>query len=242
MKLSKLQKLAWVFIALALASTSVYSQNWRNVNRNYQNQNGACLNYISDLTEKQEKQILELEEKHQEEMAELRNKRRAKFDAIEKNEIRGDMLKKVEAHRNSVKKVLNKDQQKQYDQLHLLGNYGRNQNFAYQRGYGNFQGQGRNGDRQQFARGNRGGRCYANGNNFGRGNGRFCGANNRVGYGNGYGPGFNNRRNNFNARRSNFGRGYGNGYMNENRGFYWQNNGAGNDGIDNEKPEVIEEK
>ncbi|MDB4583906.1 Spy/CpxP family protein refolding chaperone [Draconibacterium sp.] len=244
MKLSKLQKLAWVFFALALATTSVYSQNWRNGNRNVQNQNGTCLNYISDLTEKQQKQILELEEKHQEEMAELRNQRRATFDAIEKNEIRGEMLKKVKAHRNAAKNFLNENQQKQYDQLHSFGFYGRGQNFANRNGNGNFKGRGMNGGKQQFAGGNRGGRCYANGNNYGRGYGRSYNSGNRNCFrnGNGYGAGFNNRGNNFSARRSNFGRGYGNSNTNGNRKFYWQNNGAGSEDIGNEGPEVIEEK
>jgi len=244
--MSKLQKLAWVFFALALTTTTVYSQGWRSGNRFNQNQNGNCLNYISDLTEKQEKQITEMEEKHQKEMAELREKQRATFDAIEKNEIRGDMLKKVEAHRKSVKKVLNDEQQKQYDQLHANGLYGRGQNFAYRNGNRSFQGRGRYAGGQQFGRGNRGGRCYASWNNNDRGNGRFYGVNNRGDYGNGnFGAGYGNRnfqgnRGNFargygNGNRRNFGRGYGNRSMNERGRFYWQNDATSTSDENNEE-------
>ena len=229
MKLSKLQKLAWVFFALALTTTTVFSQGWRNGNRYYQNQNGNCLNYITDLSEKQQKQITEMEEKHQKEMAELRVKRRSSFDAIEKNEIRGEMLKKVEAHRNSVKNILNEEQQKQYDQLHAYGFYGRGQNFAYQNGIRNFQGRGNLSGGRGFVRGNRGGQCYANGNGSGRGAGRFCRGNYRGGYGNGNfrgNPG-NFARGNGYGNRGNFGRGYGNGSMNRGGKFYWQNDVTG---------------
>jgi hypothetical protein len=234
MKLSKLQKLAWVFFALALTTTTVYSQDWRNGIGNTQNQNGNCLSYISDLNEKQQKQILEMEEKHQEEMATLRDKRRSTANAIEKNEIRGDMLKKVKAHQNAVKKLLNKDQQKQYDQLHSFGVYGRIQNLDYRNGNENFQGRGRYAGGPQFGRGNRGGRCYANWNNNDRGNGRFYAVNNRGGYGKGnFRAGYGNR--NFQGNRGNFGRGYGNGSMNGRGRFYWQNNATSTSDVNNEK-------
>lgn len=253
MNLSKLGKLAWVFFALALTSTSVYSQGWRNGNRNYQNQNITCLNYISDLTEKQQKQILEMDEKHQQEMAELRIKHRSAFDAIEKNEIRGNMLKKVDAHRTSVKKVLNKNQQEQYDRLNTFGYYGRGQNFANRNDYENFNGRGRFGGGRGFARGIRGGQSFGYGNSSGRGYGRFCQVNNRGDYGNrgfraGYGnASFSGNRGNFtrgygNGYRGNFGRGYGNGYRNGNGRFYWQNNEAENGNNSKQSPEITEEK
>lgn len=188
MKISKLHKFAWAFFALALATTTVFAQGYRNGNRVNNNQNGTCLEQISGLTEKQKTEIQELEQNHQKEMAELRDNRRGTVDAIEKNEIRGEMLKKVEAHQKSVKNLLTADQQKEYDNLHAQrnnyqGNRGRNQN-------------------QQFARNNRGGRGngagYRNGNrgNNGR-NGKGC-RGNRGGKGrngNGNGRGYNNTSN-----------------------------------------------
>jgi hypothetical protein len=124
MKTSKLKNIAWVFFALVLLSISVLAQGRGNGNRYNQSQNENCLATISDLTEKQQLQIQEMENKHHEEMAVLRTKRQSTTNAIEKSEIRTEMLKKVEAHRNKVKEILTADQQKQYEQLHAYGNYG----------------------------------------------------------------------------------------------------------------------
>ncbi len=178
MKTSKLKNIAWVFFALALVSTTVLAQGRGNGNRYYQNEKGDCLSYISGLTEQQQQQINQMEEEHQLAMEDLRTQRRSTVNAVEKSEIRTEMLKKVEAHRNAVRKVLNADQQKQYDQLHANGSYGRNQNvgrgqnYASGRGNGNFtRGNGNGNGRGNFARGNGGGACYShagyqrNGNN-----------------------------------------------------------------------------
>jgi len=158
MKTSKLKNVAWVIFALTLTSTIVLAQGRGNGNRYYQNEKGDCLSYISGLTEKQQQQIDKMEDAHQLAMAELRTERRSTVNAVEKSEIRTEMLKKVEAHRNEVRKVLTADQQKQYDQLHTNGSYGPNQNVG--RGNGNFARQG-NG-RGNYARGNSGGGCYSN--------------------------------------------------------------------------------
>ncbi len=183
MKVSKLQKFAWVFFALALATTTVFAQGYRNGNRGNNNPNGTCLEQISGLTEKQKTEIQELEQNHQKEMAELRDSRRGTVDAIEKNEIRGEMLKKVKAHQESVKNLLTADQQKEYDNLHsqrnnYQGNRGRNQNQQFARnnrggcgnGYGNGN-RGSNGHHGKGCRGNRGGKGrHGNGNGRGYGN------------------------------------------------------------------------
>jgi len=179
MKTSGLQKFAWVFFALVLTTTSVFSQAWRNNYRINQNQNGNCLSQISDLSDKQQKQIIEMEDKHQKTMAELRENRRDTRNAIEKNEIKGEMLKKVEDHKKAVKGILNKDQQNQYDQLHA---YGRNQNSGNNGGYANFRGKGNNHGNQNFARGNRNNKRNWN-SGQGRNN-RFNGQNNCINQGN----------------------------------------------------------
>jgi hypothetical protein len=183
MKTSRLQKLAWVFFALALTSTTVLAQGNRTGNRYSQNQNATCLSYISNLSDKQQTQIVEMEEQHQVQMAELRTNRRTTINAIEKSEIRTEMLKKVEAHRNSVKKILNEEQKLQYDQLHAQGNLAQYCNYGNRRENGNFQGQ----------RGNKG-----------RGNGNYYRANNGRDYGNGNFQRGNGRGNRQNTCRGNY--------------------------------------
>lgn len=213
-----------------LTSTTVFSQGWGNGNRNYQNQNGECLNRISGLTEKQQTQIQEMEDKHHEGMAEFRTKQRSTNNAIQKSELRTEMLKKVEAHRNSVKKVLTANQQKQYEQLHAYRNNGHNQQFANGR-------RGNGGG--QFAQGNRNRGCPANMNFRSRGanfqNGKGSGNNNMTCAG--------NTGNTFRGRNRNSHRGNGNGNFQRGNGrFQYQNSrvGYGAQNISDEGIEVIE--
>lgn len=173
MKISKLQKFAWVFFALALGTSTLFAQGWRNGNRTIaqNNQAGSCVNLISDLTDKQIDAINELETKHQEEMDALREKRRATVNFEEKDLIREEMLENIVDHRSEVKELLNEDQQKEFEMLQLRGNNFRNQNSN-----GNFQGRGRaarQGNAMGFRNGNRGfgngpvGRQNFNNRNFG---------------------------------------------------------------------------
>ena len=148
MKTSKLQKFAWVFFALATATTTVFAQGWRNGNNGNNGQNMVCLEQISDLSEDQKTKIQELEKVHQQEMAELREQRRSTADAIEKNDIRGKMLRNVKAHREEVKNLLNEEQQKQFGQL-----FSGTTNYRNQRGNGNLRGRCQYQGRQGFGRG-----------------------------------------------------------------------------------------
>ena len=161
MKISKLQKFAGVFFALALGTSTLFAQGWRDGNRalvqNYERI--TCVDYLSDLTDEQVETITALEGKHQEQMDVLRDKRRSTTNWEEKDLIREEMLENVVAHRNEVRNQLNENQQKEYDLLQLRGNNFRNQRVGYGRaGYGN---------RQGFAPGNRGG---GRGAGYGRGN------------------------------------------------------------------------
>jgi Spy/CpxP family protein refolding chaperone len=174
MNISKLSKFARVFFALALTTTTVFGQGYRNRNNAFNNQNQVCLNQINDLTDEQKTKIEELENNHQKEMTALREKRQSTRDAIEKNEIRGTMLKTVKAHREKVRNLLTEEQQKQLDQLPTNGNNYRNRN-----GNGNSQGRQQFRGQQMFA-GNYGNGCRGNwdgrqGN--GRGNRQFKGCN-----------------------------------------------------------------
>lgn len=164
--MSKLIKFAWVFFALALGTTTLFAQGWRNGKQAGNGRSNYCINQVSGLTDEQKTKIDGLNETHQAKMGELRTQRQSTTDAIEKSEIRTTMLKNVKAHRNEVKSLLTAEQQKEYDLLQARGNYGNG------RGNGNFQGRGQ-GRGQQFAgnqgcgaRGNRGG----GGQGYGRGN------------------------------------------------------------------------
>lgn len=167
MKISKLQKFAGVFFALALGTTTLFAQGMGNGNRAFAQNNKriTCTDYISGLTDEQVASITELETTHQKMMNELRDKRRATVNWDEKDLIREEMLENVVAHRGKVKKLLTEEQQKEYDMLQLRGNNFRNQRAGYAngRGYGY-------GNRQGFGPGNRGG-CRAN--RCGRGNAQY---------------------------------------------------------------------
>lgn len=159
MKTMKIRKMAVVIITLALTGTTVFAQGWRGGNRQVYGRNldwaadstqFTCVNLIQGLTDAQKEEITSLEAEHQKVMAELRNERRSTTDAIEKNEIRGEMLKKVKAHREEVRNLLNEEQKDEYDLLQAT-NKGRRQGYAqgrrnagrcggYAAGYGNGRG------------------------------------------------------------------------------------------------------
>jgi hypothetical protein len=146
--MSKLSKFAWVFFALALGTTTLFAQGWRNGEQAGNGRNNYCINQVSDLTDEQKTKIDGLNETHQGKMGELRTQRQSTTDAIEKSEIRTTMLKNVKAHRDEVKSLLTAEQQKEYELLQARGNYGNG------RGNANFQGRGQ-GRGQQFT-GNQG--------------------------------------------------------------------------------------
>lgn len=116
-------KFVWIFIALMLGSTIVFAQGWRN-GRCINNYNGegqwTCVNVLSDITDEQKEKISELETAHQKAMAELRVDMRSTNEPLKKNEIRGEMIKKVQTHRNEVRNLLTEEQQKQYDLLQTV--------------------------------------------------------------------------------------------------------------------------
>lgn len=165
MKKSKLTKLAGVFFVLAITTTTLSAQGWRNGNRSFNGQNNTCTKQISGLTNEQKTKLDGLNETHQAKMGELRTQRQATTDAIEKSEIRTTMLKSVKAHRDEVKSLLTAVQQKEYDLLQVRGNNGNG------RGNGNFQGRGKGKGNCPFT-GNYSNRCNrgGGGQGYGRGN------------------------------------------------------------------------
>lgn len=140
----KTRKSAFILIALMLVTSMIYAQARRNFNRPLRNyEPGTCMAILLDLSEDHQTKIEEMRILHLDTMAELRIKMRSTFDPIEKNEIRGEMLKKVKAHRDELRSLLSDDQQRKYDVLQDAG-FNRGRGFAYRqggtRGQGNFGG------------------------------------------------------------------------------------------------------
>lgn len=164
MKISELKKLAWVFFALALTTTTLSAQGWGNGNSSFNSPNNNCINQVTGLSEDQKAKIEGLNKSHLEKMAQLRSQRQSTTDAIEKSEIRTTMLKNVKAHRDEVNSLLTTEQQKEFAALQQRGNYGNG------RVQGNFQSCGQGKRNCQFA-GNYGNRSNRNSSGSGYGNG-----------------------------------------------------------------------
>ena len=179
MKTSKLQKLAWVFFALVLTSSTTFAQGWGNRNRVINTENRqVCLETITDLGDDQKTAITGLQQEHLERMAELRAQRRSTRNVDEKNQIGEEMDKEKLAHQNEVKDLLTDDQKAQYDAIQANGGLHLYQN----RGWNNY-GQGRNAQMNRGQqRNNFNNQNYAQRGNYCRGNNAF-----QRGRGNGFG-------------------------------------------------------
>ncbi len=117
MKTSRLNRFAWIFLALTVAALSAVSSNIsQNKGRN-NSTNATCINQISGLSQDQKDRITAMETQHQSAMNDFREKRRSTADATQKDQIRMQMNSQVESHRNAVRAILNADQQKQFDQI-----------------------------------------------------------------------------------------------------------------------------
>jgi len=98
-----------------------------------------------------------MEIQNQSSMNELREKQRSTTEKVKKKEIKKQMDKQAETHRNSVTSVLSADQQKQFLEFQT---YGTNQNTQSQK--------------QGAGKGNVGGKGSGNGSGGGKGNGTKC--------------------------------------------------------------------
>ncbi len=116
----KRAKSVWMFIALMLIVAAGSAQGWRSgrvAGNNIDNSQRMCVNLLTDLTSEQKEKLTQLVNAHQETMDGLRAEQRSTFDLAEKNDIREEMLQKVQAHRNEVRNLLTEDQQKQLDMM-----------------------------------------------------------------------------------------------------------------------------
>lgn len=155
MKIRRINRFAWLCLALILtAGVAVSSNNANGKGRNNSSQE-TCVTSISGLSEYQKGRIVAMETQNQTVMNELREKQRSADGKTQKEEIKKQMEKQTETHRNSVTSVLSADQQKQFLQFQT---YGANQNTPNPKqgmgkgnGHGNGSGKGRgNGNRYQM--------------------------------------------------------------------------------------------
>lgn len=157
MKIRRINRFAWLCLALILtAGVAVSSNNADGKGRNNSSQE-TCVTSISGLSEYQKGRIIAMEAENQSAINDLQEKRRSATEKTQKEEIKKQMDKQAETHRNSVTSVLSADQQKQFLQFQT---YGANQNTQNQKqGMGNGNGQGKG---------------SGNGSGGGRGNGNKC--------------------------------------------------------------------
>jgi len=177
MKISSLKKIAGVFLALVLGTSTAFSQGRR---CRYPDNSGTnqrlFINRIDNLSEKQSTDINTVIKTHQETMSELYKKNQAVADPDQRLANRIEQLQAIRKHRNSIREILTADQKKQMDLNYRNQNYNRRGGgFGYRQcnvtGYRNRQGS-ENNYLPRSGRNSRGFNCP------------------RTGYGNrfGYGP------------------------------------------------------
>ncbi len=144
MKTSRLNRVAVLCFALILTVVVAVSGN----NQDGKGKNNAiaqqtCINSISGLSEYQKGRIITMETQNQTVMNELREKQRLTTEKDKKKEIKKQMDKQAETHRNAVTSVLSADQQKQFLQFQTNGGIQNNQGQKQGMGKGNGQGKGK---------------------------------------------------------------------------------------------------
>jgi len=148
METSRINRVAGLCLALILtAGVTVSGINPDGKGRNSAVAQQTCINSISGLSEYQKDRIITMETQNKTIMNELREKQRSTTEKDEKKEIKKQMDKQAENHRNAITSVLSADQQKQFLQFQA---YGANQNHQVQKqgtgkglGKGNGSGGGR---------------------------------------------------------------------------------------------------
>ena len=144
MKTSRLNRVAVLCFALILTVVVAVSGN----NQDGKGKNNAmaqqsCIQSISGLSEYQKGRIITMETQNQTVMNELREKQRLTTEKDKKKEIKKQMDKQAETHRNAVTSVLSADQQKQFLQFQTNGGIQNNQGQKQGMGKGNGQGKGK---------------------------------------------------------------------------------------------------
>jgi len=138
-----MNRFAGLCLALILtAGVAVSSNNPDGKGKNSPVGQQTCIHSISGLSEYQKGRIVAMETQNQTAMNELREKQRSADGKTQKEEIKKQMDKQIETHRNAVTSVLSADQQKQFLQFQANGGIQNNQNQKQGMGKGNGQGKG----------------------------------------------------------------------------------------------------
>ena len=118
MIVSKLKFLAGMFFVLILSTYSVVGQNRRmDNNATPNNSERNIVNRISGLSTTQKEQIQQLENGYHLVMGELRTQIQKTTDLNEKNALREEMMQMTQSHQNNIKRLLTKDQKKEYNKI-----------------------------------------------------------------------------------------------------------------------------
>ena len=158
MDTSRINRVAGLCLALILtAGVTVSGINPDGKGRNSGVAQQTYINSISGLSEYQKERIIAMESHHQSAMNELREKQHSAEGKTQKEEIKKQMEKQIETHRNAVTSVLSADQQIQFLQFQT---YGATQNAQNQK--------------QGSGKGKGGGKGSGNGSGGGRVNGNKC--------------------------------------------------------------------
>ncbi len=150
---SKLKNLAWVVFVLIVSTYSVVAQGRKTeMSAIPGSSNLSLADNISGLSTAQQDQIRQLENGYNLVMGELRTKAQVATDVSEKSALRDEMQQITQSHQNNVKRMLTKDQKKEYNKL-----LAENTNTVNPQGKGKGQGQGKS---SGGMRGNGQGRRY----------------------------------------------------------------------------------
>lgn len=156
METSRLNRFAGLCLALILtAGTAVSGNNQDGKGKNNAMAQQSCIQSISGLSEYQKGRIVAMETQNQTVMNELREKHRSADGKTQKEEIKKQMDKQTENHRNTVTSVLSSDQQKQFLQFQAnaanQNSQNQKQGMGKGKGHGNGSGKGKgNGNRYQM--------------------------------------------------------------------------------------------
>ncbi|MBW8330802.1 MAG: hypothetical protein K0M40_02185 [Prolixibacteraceae bacterium] len=143
MKTSRLNRFAGILIALTLTSgVTISGNNPDGKGKNNGMAQQTCINSISGLSEYQKQRITAMETQNQTAINDLQEKRRSATEKTQKEEIKKQMEKQAENHRNTVTSVLSADQQKQFLQFQTNGGIQNHQGQKQGMGKGNGQGKG----------------------------------------------------------------------------------------------------
>lgn len=117
MKISRLIYLAEVVFALIASSYSGNAQNRKMDNSATSGNNRSIVNSISGLTTSQQDQIRQMENGYQLVMNDLRTQMQSTANQTDRTALRNEMQEITQSHQNNIKRLLTKDQKREYNKL-----------------------------------------------------------------------------------------------------------------------------